>query len=80
MIVHSTNACPAGKGELGGEKKIENGNPFFLRRIKPDQDAGEWNREGRSMNYWDNISREVREILAEKPNVAAYANDQLFSQ
>ena len=32
------------------------------------------------MNYWANISREVREILTERPNVAAYANDELFSQ
>jgi hypothetical protein len=71
---------PAGKGKLGRGKKIENGNPFFLRRIKPNQDAGEWNTEERSMNYWTNISREVREILAERPNVAAYANKELFSQ
>ena len=32
------------------------------------------------MNYWNDMSERVRNILAERPNVAAYANDELFSQ
>lgn len=32
------------------------------------------------MNYWNDISEKVRNILAERPNVAAYANGELFSQ
>jgi len=38
------------------------------------------NIEVHSMNYWSDISRQVRNLLAERPNVAAYANDELFSR
>lgn len=31
------------------------------------------------MNYWNDMSEQVRNILAERPNVAAYANNELFS-
>lgn len=32
------------------------------------------------MNYWSDMSEQVRNILAERPNVAAYANQELFSR
>jgi hypothetical protein len=30
------------------------------------------------MNYWSDMSEQVRNILAERPNVAAFANQELF--
>jgi hypothetical protein len=32
------------------------------------------------MNYWSDMSEAVRKILAERPNLAAYSNDELFSR
>jgi hypothetical protein len=32
------------------------------------------------MNYWNDMSEQVRNMRAERPNVAACANDELFSQ
>jgi hypothetical protein len=32
------------------------------------------------MNYWSDMSEQVRNILAERSTVAAYANQELFSR
>jgi hypothetical protein len=45
-----------------------------------DKYGESWNAEVHTVNYWNDMSERVRHILAERPNVAAYANDELFSQ
>jgi hypothetical protein len=32
------------------------------------------------MSYWNDMSEQVRNLLNERPNVTAYANDELFSR
>jgi hypothetical protein len=45
-----------------------------------DEHGENWNAEVHTMNYWNDMSERVRNILADRPNVASYANDELFSQ
>jgi hypothetical protein len=44
-----------------------------------DEHGEIWNAEVHTMNYWNDMSERVRNILAERPNVDSYANDELFS-
>jgi hypothetical protein len=32
------------------------------------------------MNYWRDMSEQVRNMLAERPNVAAFPNQEIFSR